>query len=276
MASNIILKKSSVVDRVPAVGELVYGELALNYTDGKLYYKTSGNAIDSFDSVQLWTRKTTTYTAANGDKIIADTSGGSFTITLPATPATGHFVEIIDGGDWTVNNLTVARNGSTIEGTADDLLIDVKGVGVSLVYDGTTWEITPSVGIVPDSQVTFASAQTFTNKRVVPRVNNNGATTSGTITPTGDLSDQYEILGLTSTITIAAPSGTPTAGQKLTLRIKDNGTTRPINWTTTSGGYRVIGTTLPTATTASKNIYVGCVYNATDAFWDVVAVTQEV
>jgi hypothetical protein len=49
MANNIILKKSSVAAKVPVVGDLAFGELALNYTDGKLYYKKAdGTSIDSF------------------------------------------------------------------------------------------------------------------------------------------------------------------------------------------------------------------------------------
>jgi hypothetical protein len=44
--STIILKKSSVSGKVPLVGDLAFGELALNYADGKLYYKTSGNLIN--------------------------------------------------------------------------------------------------------------------------------------------------------------------------------------------------------------------------------------
>ena len=44
--STIILKKSSVAGKVPVVGDLAFGELALNYTDGKLYYKTAGNLIN--------------------------------------------------------------------------------------------------------------------------------------------------------------------------------------------------------------------------------------
>jgi len=36
-----------------------------------------------------WTAKTTTYTAVTGDHLLADTSGGAFTITLPATRRPG-------------------------------------------------------------------------------------------------------------------------------------------------------------------------------------------
>ena len=50
MANQIILKKSSVTDKVPLVGDLAYGELAINYADGKLYFKTSTNAIAEFVS----------------------------------------------------------------------------------------------------------------------------------------------------------------------------------------------------------------------------------
>lgn len=49
MASKLILKKSSVPAKVPVVGDLDYGELALNYADGKLFYKTANNTISSFN-----------------------------------------------------------------------------------------------------------------------------------------------------------------------------------------------------------------------------------
>lgn len=93
-----------------------------------------------------WTSKTASYTAVAGDKIIADTTAGAFNITLPATPATGNTVEITDGSDWSVNNLTVLRNGSTIEGGADDVLISTKGVTVQFIYSGTTWQVVATLG----------------------------------------------------------------------------------------------------------------------------------
>jgi hypothetical protein len=50
MANKIILKKSSVAAKVPLTTDLEYGELAINYADGKLYYKKSDNTIDEFIS----------------------------------------------------------------------------------------------------------------------------------------------------------------------------------------------------------------------------------
>ena len=48
MTTKVLLKKSSVQNKVPLVTDLGYGELAINYTDGKLYYKTASNTIKSF------------------------------------------------------------------------------------------------------------------------------------------------------------------------------------------------------------------------------------
>ena len=48
--SDIIFKRSSVSNKVPAIGDLKYGEVALNYADGKLYYKTASNQIDYLGS----------------------------------------------------------------------------------------------------------------------------------------------------------------------------------------------------------------------------------
>lgn len=112
-----------------------------------------------------WTRKTTNYSAVANEGIIADTSGGAFIITLPSTPVTGDTIIIADGADWSTINLTVARNGSTIEGLAEDLVIDLGGIQVQLIYDGTTWEVYP-LG-TPASSYTVAD-DTTTNATVYP------------------------------------------------------------------------------------------------------------
>ena len=48
MAVNIIHKKSSVVNRAPDSADLEYGELAVNYADGYIYYKASNNVVSRF------------------------------------------------------------------------------------------------------------------------------------------------------------------------------------------------------------------------------------
>jgi hypothetical protein len=50
MATSIKLKKSSIAGRIPSLSDLEYGELAINYADGVLYYKNSSNAIQKISS----------------------------------------------------------------------------------------------------------------------------------------------------------------------------------------------------------------------------------
>ena len=87
------------------------------------------------------------YAASFNEGILANTSGGAFTVTLPASPVAGTQVIVADAANtWGTNNLTVARNGSTIEGTATDLTCDITGVSVQLIYSGTTWQVFAQAG----------------------------------------------------------------------------------------------------------------------------------
>lgn len=45
MTVKVIHKKSSVANKVPLTTDLEYGELALNYADGKLYYLNSAGVV---------------------------------------------------------------------------------------------------------------------------------------------------------------------------------------------------------------------------------------
>jgi hypothetical protein len=91
--------------------------------------------------------RTANYTASINEGVLTDTTGGSFTVTLPASPLAGSQVVISDaGGSWGTNNLTVARNGETISGSAQDLVCDIDNVSVQLIYDGTTWKVYAQVG----------------------------------------------------------------------------------------------------------------------------------
>lgn len=96
---------------------------------------------------------------------------------------------------------------------------------------------------------------------------------SATPTPDADTTDLYLITALAAAAAFGAPTGTPAQGQKLIIRIKDNGTARALSW---NAIYRVIGTTLPLTTVISKTLYLGFMYNSTDTKWDLLAVGQEV
>ena len=77
--------------------------------------------------------KTANYTAVTRDQLVVN-SGSAVTITLPSSPAAGNIVFIENAGAGTV---TVARNGSNINSTADngELATDA---GATLVYVDST------------------------------------------------------------------------------------------------------------------------------------------
>lgn len=117
---------------------------------------------------------------------------------------------------------------------------------------------------------TSDTVETLTNKRITKRVTS--IASSATPTPNADTTDQYQVTALAAGATFGAPTGTPTNGQGLVIRIKDNGTARSLAF---NAIYREIGVSLPTTTVINKTIYLGCIYNTADSKWDVVAVAEE-
>ena len=95
------------------------------------------------------TTKTANYTAVAGDVLACNTiTTGAFSITLPASPTAGQKpIIIFDSGTTDVvngfatNNLTVLRNGSTINTLADDVVFSTKGVSVIFEYIAGTWRM---------------------------------------------------------------------------------------------------------------------------------------
>jgi hypothetical protein len=126
-----------------------------NHANFTLTFKTtsgSGVALCEGHTYQLWSDGTNVYkgseekvwravsaaeTVQPGAQILANTNGGAFTLTLPASPSAGQEVSVIDQGyDFNVNALTIGRNGSNIANSAADLVINTQGAGFTLVYSG--------------------------------------------------------------------------------------------------------------------------------------------
>lgn len=108
--------------------------------DGNILTSNGSEWISKETVPLMYKRITTAYTASAGDKLIVDSSAGTFTVILPASPTVGDFISAVDGADWGVNNVIFDRNGHTINGTAEDLLADVGNLTVDLIFDGTTWK----------------------------------------------------------------------------------------------------------------------------------------
>jgi len=53
MTNTVLIKRSSTANAVPVAGNLVAGELAINFTDGNLFYKNAGNVVTVIASNQF-------------------------------------------------------------------------------------------------------------------------------------------------------------------------------------------------------------------------------
>jgi len=95
--------------------------------------------VDNSGGTEWQAVKTSNFTASAGQGVFANTSGGSFTVTLPASPSLGDEVSIKDyAGTFDTNALTIGRNSQPIEGVAEDLTVSVERAGFTLAYSDST------------------------------------------------------------------------------------------------------------------------------------------
>lgn len=73
---------------------------------------------------------------------LLDSSGGSFTITLPASPSIGDKIDIRDVGSVLDENpVTVDRNGETLQGLSEDMILDVPRFSGGFAYTSGGWKL---------------------------------------------------------------------------------------------------------------------------------------
>jgi hypothetical protein len=163
-----------------------------------------------------------------------------------------------------LNTLITPSTGTKVTYDAKGLILsstnittsDVSGLGTLATQNGT---------FSGTSSGTNTGDQTYFDARV------QSVSSSATVTPTS-ANDLVKITAQATGLTLANPTGTFTEGQALMIRIKDNGTARGITFDT---NYRAIGITLPTTTVISKTMYLGIIYNSTDAKWDIIGLNQQ-
>ncbi len=74
-----------------------------------------------------------------GDRIMADTTLGPYSVVLPASPSVGDYVRFVDASQtgFDTNNLTIKRNGNKINNATSDLVVGTEGAAFTLVYTGS-------------------------------------------------------------------------------------------------------------------------------------------
>lgn len=122
MTNTIKIKRNGTASQTPT--SLEYGELAINYADGKIFYKNSSDAIVEFSG-----------------------SGASLTIsdTAPVSPSAGDLWYESDTGKtflyydsfWV--EIGSNSSGAIVLGGLNDVVLTSPTNGQVLKYDGTNW-----------------------------------------------------------------------------------------------------------------------------------------
>jgi len=141
------------------------------------------------------TPKTATFTAVSGEGYFCNTTGGAFTVNLPAGSA-GAIVSLADyAATWQTNNLTVSPNGTEKIGSVNaDVVLNTEGQSVTFVY--------------VDSTQGWVNVQDSTSNE---RGNPNLVATGGTITTSGD----YKIHTFTGPGTFTVSNASSTAANNI-------------------------------------------------------------
>jgi hypothetical protein len=168
MTAAIKLKKSAVTGKKPVTGDIDYGEMAINYADGRLFYKNSSNVIKNF---------------IDSDLIVSRISNieSAFTKSL----VTFEYKS-------TASQITFAnsdQNGSVLSYLPDNVIVSLNGV---ILRPGDDYTATSGTSIVLDSAADLndvLQVTTFKSFGITDAVRaSTGGTFNGSVTVNGTMS----------------------------------------------------------------------------------------
>ena len=106
-----------------------------------------GNRSWQLSAAELpWTTISSNTYANTFGRYLTNSQANSFVIYLPNIVSDGDYIQITDTGHLSNNNVTVNRNGLTIENQNLDLILDVSDTFIELFYSENTWQFITNLG----------------------------------------------------------------------------------------------------------------------------------
>ena len=160
MSNTVIqLKRSAATGNVPTYTELDYGELALNYADGKVYYRTSVDTVSSIFTPNLYETVNVNGTLlipTSTSEILSLQPTGFITLTANTITDTIEIGETISGNFISVAGGTITGN-LTIEGSTKSL-------------DAETYSSNTTVATVSEVTLDSFTASSFRTARYLVQI----------------------------------------------------------------------------------------------------------
>lgn len=115
MSQQILLKRTGVVNRNPTIGQLDIGEVAINYRDGKLYFKRIDGVVENIVSLEF----------SNSGKV-----GNALNIN-------GNFLELLDRDGNIISDVDISAlsNSTALEISFDNISSGLLATNVQDAID---------------------------------------------------------------------------------------------------------------------------------------------
>ena len=153
---------SSTTTNAPSAGNLASGELAINITDGKLFYKDNANAIQviAWKLVPITAGGTGQTSYTDGQLLIGNTIGNTLT---KSTLTAGNGISITNGS----GAITVARSGASYSSAPVTAISNYSVVSTDTFIinnkTGSSLTVTlPSASTSSGRELTIQNYQAFT------------------------------------------------------------------------------------------------------------------
>jgi hypothetical protein len=128
---------ASLATKLDKTGGVLSGQITLpnNPSAGTLQAATAVYVENSHSTWVAVDNAASPYASTSNVRLLVDTTAGAVTVTLPAAPTVGDYVEIIDAaGTFDTNNLTVGRNSLKIMSLDEDMTVSKINASFKLVY----------------------------------------------------------------------------------------------------------------------------------------------
>lgn len=159
MANTLLIKRSGTANAVPSSGNLELGELAINYTDGNLFYKNASNVVTliaSNKTANFSGNVTAAYFIGNGSQLTGISATGCVVVSSnsPGSPKIGDiWIDSDDGTEYLYFNDGTSNvwaemasvysfstgGGATVAGANTQIQFNSEGVlaaSANLTFDG--------------------------------------------------------------------------------------------------------------------------------------------